>query len=129
MIASVWVFATLPAVFRLLLLERIENPKASRAYTSDSSSKERVDQAHLIAAESCSLLLLLLTMSEDGGTLLAQTVQQTQSSSLVPFAGVESTGEVDGRFITYEGAITKDDDACLGFFLTRSACHKAKSHF
>ena len=103
----------LPAVFRLLLFERRENPIASRTYTSDGS-KEREDQARLIAAESCGLLLL--TMSEDDGTLLAQTVQQTQSSSLVPFADVESTGEVDGRFITYEGAITKDDDACLGFF-------------
>ena len=56
------------------------------------------------------------TMSNENDTVVTQTVQQTQFSDLVPSAGVESTGEVDGQFIIHEGAITKEDDACLGFF-------------
>ena len=56
-------------------------------------------------------------MSEDDDTV-AGTIRAADSSfrALCHPQDVESTGEVDGQFIIYEGAITKDDDACLGFF-------------
>ena len=89
------------------------------AYTNDDGSKVRFD----LGAWGPSTFdrrgvvrFAVATMSNDDDTALTQTVQQTQFSGLVPSAGVESTGEVDGQFIIYEGAITKDDDTCLGFF-------------
>ena len=35
---------------------------------------------------------------------------------MVPSPDVESTGEVDGQFITYNGLVNRENDACQGFF-------------
>ena len=48
--------------------------------------------------------------------VVAQNSAADSVFGLVLSMDVESTGEVDSQFIIYEGAITKEDDACLGFF-------------
>eukprot|EP00943_MAST-04B_sp_MAST-4B-sp1_P008946 g8946.t1 len=56
---------------------------------------------------------------QNAQSIVPATELQFSDLLMVPSESVESTGEVDGQFKTFDGSIDREDDACLGFFTNK----------